>query len=53
MIVGAVLGIEALTVRKSAGVAIAMVGVFGALASDVSKAPPGAWRGELIMTGAV
>jgi drug/metabolite transporter (DMT)-like permease len=53
MIVGAVLGIEALTARKSVGVAIAMFGVFGALASDVSQAPPGAWRGELIMTGAV
>jgi drug/metabolite transporter (DMT)-like permease len=53
MLVGAVLGIEALTVRKSMGVAIAMLGVFGALASGISAAPPGAWRGELIMTGAV
>ena len=53
MIVGALLGIEPLTARKSAGVAIAMLGVFGALASGLGDAPPGAWRGELIMTGAV
>jgi drug/metabolite transporter (DMT)-like permease len=53
MVVGALLGIEPLTARKSTGVAIAVVGVFAALASNLSAAPPGAWRGELIMTGAV
>lgn len=53
MMVGALLGIEPLTARKTAGVAIAMLGVFAALASGLSAAPPGAWRGELIMTGAV
>jgi drug/metabolite transporter (DMT)-like permease len=53
MVVGALLGIEPLTVRKSAGVAIAMAGVFAALAFGLADAPPGAWRGELIMTGAV
>ena len=53
MVVGALLGIEPLTARKSAGVAIAVLGVFAALASGLSAAPPGAWRGELIMTGAV
>ena len=53
MVVGALLGIEPLTARKTAGVAIAMLGVFAALASGLSAAPPGAWRGELIMTGAV
>jgi drug/metabolite transporter (DMT)-like permease len=53
MLVGALLGIEALTVRKSLGVAIAMLGVFAALASGVGAAPAGAWRGEAIMTGAV
>jgi drug/metabolite transporter (DMT)-like permease len=53
MVVGALLGIEPLTRRKSAGVAIAVLGVFAALASGLSAAPPGAWRGELIMTGAV
>jgi len=53
MVVGALLGIEPLTVRKSAGVGIAVLGVFAALASGLSSAPEGAWRGELIMTGAV
>ena len=53
MIVGALLGIEPLTARKSAGVCIAVLGVAFALASGLSAAPPGAWRGELIMTGAV
>ena len=53
MIVAALLGIEPLTVRKSLGVAVAMLGVFFALASGLAGAPEGAWRGELIMTGAV
>ncbi len=53
MVVGALLGIEPLTARKTAGVAVAMPGVLAALASGLSAAPPGAWRGELIMTGAV
>ena len=53
MIVGALLGIEPLTWRKSAGVAIAMLGVFAALATGLAAAPAGAWRGEVIMTGAV
>jgi drug/metabolite transporter (DMT)-like permease len=53
MLVGALLGIEALTVRKTIGVLVAMLGVFVALATGLSQAPAGAWRGELIMTGAV
>ena len=53
MVVGALLGIEPLTSRKSAGVCVAVLGVFAALASGLSAAPSGAWRGELIMTGAV
>ena len=53
MVVGALLGIEPLTLRKSIGVGIAFVGVLAALASGIATAPPGAWRGELIMTGAV
>jgi drug/metabolite transporter (DMT)-like permease len=53
MAVGAVLGIEPLTVRKTLGVAIAMLGVFAALATGLGAAPPGAWRGEAIMIGAV
>ena len=53
MIVGALLGIEPLTARKSVGVGIAVLGVAAALASGLEAAPPGAWRGEAIMTGAV
>jgi drug/metabolite transporter (DMT)-like permease len=53
MLVGALLGIEKLTVRKSLGVCIAIFGVFAALLSGLAAAPAGAWRGELIMTGAV
>jgi drug/metabolite transporter (DMT)-like permease len=53
MVVGALLGIEPLTKRKSIGVGVAVLGVFVALAAGLSSAPVGAWRGELIMTGAV
>jgi drug/metabolite transporter (DMT)-like permease len=53
MVVGALLGIEPLTLRKTLGVGIAVLGVFAALASGLEAAPPGAWRGELIMAGAV
>src|SRR6516225_9160992 len=53
MLVGAALGSEPLTARKSAGVGIAILGVLAALASGLSAAPSGAWRGELIMTAAV
>jgi len=53
MLVGALLGIEPLTLRKSLGVAVAMLGVFAALLTGLAKAPPGAWRGEAIMAGAV
>jgi len=53
MVVGAVLGIEPLSPRKSLGVGIAVLGVFAALASGLAAAPSGAWRGELIMTAAV
>jgi drug/metabolite transporter (DMT)-like permease len=53
MLAGALLGVEPMTARKSAGVAIAVLGVFAALAAGLSAAPSGAWRGELIMTGAV
>jgi len=42
-----------LTKRKTVGVCIAILGVFAALASGLTAAPSGAWRGELIMTGAV
>jgi drug/metabolite transporter (DMT)-like permease len=53
VIVGALLGIEPLTKRKTVGVCVAVFGVFAALAFGLSAAPSGAWRGELIMTGAV
>ncbi len=52
MLVGAALGSEALTVRKSLGVFIAMVGVAIALLSGLTSAPSGAWRGDLLMVGA-
>jgi drug/metabolite transporter (DMT)-like permease len=41
-----------LSTRKTAGVLIAMSGVAMALASGVRNAPPGAWRGDLVMAGA-
>jgi drug/metabolite transporter (DMT)-like permease len=53
MVIGALLGVEPLTRRKSVGVCIAVLGVVAALAWGLSAAPEGAWRGELIMTGAV
>lgn len=53
MVVGALLGIERLTARKASGVCIAVLGVFAALATSLSTAPPDAWKGELIMNGAV
>ncbi|WP_119419454.1 DMT family transporter [Desertibaculum subflavum] len=53
MLIGAALRIEPLTRRKSAGVAVAMLGVAAALATGLAAAPAGAWRGELIMIGAV
>jgi drug/metabolite transporter (DMT)-like permease len=49
MLVGAALGVEEITVRKAAGVFIATAGVFLALMLGLSKAPAGAWRGELVM----
>jgi drug/metabolite transporter (DMT)-like permease len=52
MLVGAVLGVERLTFRKTAGVLISMGGVFVALMLDLSEAPASAWRGEVIMLAA-
>jgi drug/metabolite transporter (DMT)-like permease len=52
MVVGATLGSEVLTVRKSLGVLIATLGVAIALLSGLASAPPGAWRGDLLMVGA-
>ncbi|MBR0705020.1 DMT family transporter [Bradyrhizobium liaoningense] len=53
MVVGAILGAERLTARKIMGVGIAVLGVTAALAAGLAQSPPGAWRGELIMTAAV
>jgi drug/metabolite transporter (DMT)-like permease len=52
MVVGALLRIEALTARKTVGISLAVLGVIAALAAALSTAPPGAWRGDLIMAGA-
>jgi drug/metabolite transporter (DMT)-like permease len=52
MAVGAALGVEALTWRKTIGVTIAMLGVAFALVSGFGQAPPGAWRGDLLMVAA-
>ena len=52
MLVGALLGIEALSTRKTIGVVVAMCGVAAALAAGLGRTLPGAWRGDLIMTGA-
>jgi drug/metabolite transporter (DMT)-like permease len=53
MVVGVLLGLERLSARKTIGVLIAMLGVAVALAAGLGAAPAGAWRGELLMTGAV
>lgn len=53
MIVAALLGMEPLTKRKTVGACIAVSGAIGALGTGLSTAPSGAWRGELIMAGAV
>jgi drug/metabolite transporter (DMT)-like permease len=52
MVVGAALGSEAMSARKSLGVLIAMLGVGFALLSGLASAPAGAWRGDLLMVGA-
>jgi drug/metabolite transporter (DMT)-like permease len=52
MLVGALLRVERLTLRKSVGVLMAMAGVGLALVSGLASAPAGAWRGDLLMVGA-
>ena len=52
MLVGAAFGIEKTTARKTAGVFVAMAGVFLALILGLAGAPAGAWRGELVMLAA-
>src|SRR5690242_2911719 len=53
MLVGALLGLERLGARKALGVTVATAGVAVSLAAGLASAPAGAWRGELIMAGAV
>src|SRR5436305_225053 len=52
MVVAALLGAEPLTARKTLGVLIAVGGVAVALLAGLGSAPPGAWRGDLIMVAA-
>lgn len=52
MAVGALLGTEPLTARKTTGVLMAIAGVSIALLSSLATAPDGAWRGDLLMVGA-
>ncbi len=52
LVVGAALGRERLTARKTIGVLVAMVGVGFALLSGLGHAPPQAWRGDLLMIAA-
>lgn len=52
LVVGAALGRERLTARKTIGVLVAMAGVGFALLSGLGDAPPQAWRGDLLMIAA-
>jgi drug/metabolite transporter (DMT)-like permease len=52
MATAALLGREALSLRKSTGVLVAMGGVAFALSSGLRDAPAGAWRGDLLMVAA-
>src|SRR5262245_51221885 len=49
MLVAAILKEEPLTWLKTAGVAIASLGVAVALLADLGTAPAGAWRGDALM----
>jgi drug/metabolite transporter (DMT)-like permease len=52
MVVGASLGSEPLTARKTGGVLVAISGVAVALFAGLASAPSGAWRGDLLMIAA-
>jgi drug/metabolite transporter (DMT)-like permease len=52
LIVARLFGHEDLTGRKAAGVLVAMTGAAVALWSGLGTAPPGAWRGDLLMAAA-
>ncbi|MBN8920089.1 MAG: DMT family transporter [Rhizobiales bacterium] len=53
MLIAAMLGVQRLTLRRSLGVFIAIGSVMVALVAGLGSAPPGAWRGDLIMMTAV
>jgi drug/metabolite transporter (DMT)-like permease len=53
MLVAALFGVERLTARKTTGVVVATAGVALALATGLANAPPGAWRGDLIMLAGI
>jgi len=52
MVVGAALGSERLTARKTTGVLVTILGVAMALVTGLAAAPPGAWFGDLLMVAA-
>ncbi|MEW9304214.1 DMT family transporter [Labrys neptuniae] len=52
MLAASALRAETMTGRKVLGVLVTMTGVALALLSGLSTAPPGAWRGDLLMLGA-
>ncbi|QOZ34949.1 DMT family transporter [Bradyrhizobium sp. CCBAU 53421] len=52
MLIGAALGAEPLTARKTTGVLVTILGVSMALLSGLATAPAGAWRGDLLMVAA-
>ena len=52
MVVGAALGSEPLTARKTAGVLVAISGVSIALLTGLATPPAGAWHGDMLMVGA-
>ena len=52
MLVAALFGVERLDARKSIGVVVAIGGVAVALMTGLAGAPPGVWRGDMIMVAA-
>src|SRR5215467_10321477 len=52
MLVAALFGVERLDARKSIGVVVAVGGVAVALMTGLAVAPPGVWRGDMIMVAA-
>jgi drug/metabolite transporter (DMT)-like permease len=52
LLAAALLRVESLTWRKTAGVLIAMSGVAVALMAGLAQSPAGAWRGDLLMMAA-